>query len=271
MEEPQRVFKIQYKVWWIIFFCTQIIILAMMIGSFSAISWVSSDNRAKIRNPGWNDQDNNIYDGGSFVGKLYSCKESCDETYSVLREKWCDFYDDIKDGDYDKNSINLYQSVCLMYQNLNLGMGFFSFFESFAMFSLICWCLGLVWFIYSRRHIWFAHYCSICTCLCHYSAFFAYTLIIGISFQGDCYRFPDDGRMPALCAESGPGIMLFLAMIIPVFVLFFGFLSYQIHYAPRIQPYDSFPEGHNSPVDIMPTNEIKENREFYYNSPGPLN
>lgn len=221
MGEYYEFLKMRYKIWWIIFFCLQGSIIILMASTFGAETWVSTENDAKIANPKWFDSDNNIYKGDSFSGKFFTCTESCDKSYAKLYVKWCDYYNDLEDKNFSEFYTNPYRSVCYLYYYLYLGSLLFALVEIAAIFSIIIWASGMICYINKINCIWLSYICSGFTWFFHYLALIGYGFVTRVNFSGDCKEFPDDGFSPKLCAGDGPGLMVFLAVIIPIVCVFF--------------------------------------------------
>lgn len=225
MSDHPKFLKVRYRVWWIVFFCIQAALLILMGATFGAGTWVYSEIDGVLYNFAWDDSSNNVFDGNNFEGDLYVCTEGCDTDYGKLAEEWCDYYDDLKDAaddlDIDDSTFDPYRTVCVMYFVLYLGMNIYVILESFAMISICVWALGMCCYWRKVNCLWLTYCCTGCMWALHYIALIGYMGITRSNFNGDCDSFPDDGVNPKLCAGSGPGLSLFILLIIPFISVFY--------------------------------------------------
>ena len=247
MSEYPNFLNIRFKVWWIIFFCIQAFIVLLMVASFGADSWVRTENDAVALNLAWDDSENNFYEGDSFVGRLFACKDSCDESYGRLTVEWCDYYHDIDDAFNSDYVSDPYRSVCLLFYSLYLGMGFFFIFEIAAITSVCFWASGMICYMKKVNCICLAYCCSGTTWALHYIAFLGYLGLTRTNFTGDCEDFPEDGTSPRLCAGDGPNMMLFLVIFIPFFCIFFCVVACNLQ---RKYGHGGFDKKPNQDVEI---------------------
>lgn len=225
MSHYPKFLHIRYRAWWIIFFCIQASLIILMCSTFGANTWVYSDNKAYYINPEWDDSSNNEYNGKKFEGDLFICKEGCDKDYGKLAQEWCDYYNDQKDifDDYniDDSAIDPLLSICLMYFTLYLGMNVYTGLETISMICICIWAIGMLCYCRKVNCLWLTYCCAGCMWVFHYLAFLVYLNITRSNFDGDCDSFPTNGERPKLCAGSGPGLSLFILLIIPFVTIFY--------------------------------------------------
>ena len=224
MSDHAKFLCLTYRVWWFVFLFLNSLLLALMIGSLGARKWVYTDGDFGAVNLEWKDEDNNVFNGKKFEGSLFGCTESCDESWGKLAEKWCDFYSDVKD---EADSNYLYaaiedstQSVCALYFVLFIGSAVYGAFEILALVGLVCWTVGM--FMYWAKVkccLVFSMVCSGCVWFGHYVAFIFFMVITRTNYLEVCDEWEDDGKNPQLCASDGPGLGLFIAIIIPIIVV----------------------------------------------------
>ena len=224
MSDHPKYLCFTFRVWWFIFLFLNCFLIALMIGSLGAGKWVYTDVKFGLVNPKWEDTDNNVFNGKEFEGNLFRCTESCDESWGKLAQEWCDYSTDVKD-EADSNYIyaaleDPVQSVCALYFVLFAGSAIYGAFEILALICLTCWIIGM--FMYWAKVkccLVFSMVCSGCVWFGHYVAFIAFMTFTRTNYMGICDEWEDDGVNPQLCASDGPGLALFIAIIIPIIVV----------------------------------------------------
>ena len=210
-----------------------------MIGSLATPRWVYTDNDAAVINLAWGDEDNNIYEGDEFEGGLFGCQESCDESWGKLAEEWCDYWDDLDDIDnpneFEKTQRDRVQSICYLYFALWMGMNVYSSLEIISMICVSIWaCSMLLYYKKIKFCLGFSFCCSGCVWTLHYLALIFFMVFTKSNYYGDCEDF-DEETNPHLCATDGPGLALFIAIILPFIVVTYCIVGCNLknHHGPE--------------------------------------
>lgn len=239
MSDYSKFLKIPFRVWWIIFLVSQIFLIALMIGSLATPRWVYSDNDGAVVNLAWSDEDNFIYEGDEFEGGLYACTESCDKDWGKLAEEWCDYWNDLDDIDepnyFEEAQRKNVQSICYLYFALYIGMSVYSSFEIISIICISVWACSM--FLYCKKIkfcLVLSFCCSGCVWSLHYLGFIFYMIFTKSNFYGDCDEF-DTETNPTLCATDGPGLALFIAIILPLIVVAYCIVGCNLknHHGPE--------------------------------------
>ena len=242
-----------------------------MSASFIFEPWVYTDNDEVLVNYNWSDEDNNEYNGSEFVGNLFVCKESCDSWYRRLSNKWCDFYEDLKDfankNDLDTSLADPWKSVCKMYSSLYLGTLAYIILEGFGMLCLIFWTCFTVIYIKKQRCLCVGFVFAALTWVFHCVAFLAYVGVTTTKYDGKCDEFPDDGSNPVLCAGAALAYVLAVALFISIFVVFYMVTACVLNRKNKLKKEKKVEDKLNVSVEEVINNENDKNKVKHETEP----
>lgn len=217
------VYGLSKKTWWSIFLSINFFSFVLMAGTLASKSWVyTTMNMGLTIYSEYDDWDNNLIDFGIFEGNLYRCTFSCTETYKKLKKEYC--------GAAKNFVLNYpeYYFVCPMFKNLHKGMKSYLVCEGFAMFCIFL--LGIFLILTRKRwnlvmRIIVFSLLGLAT-VSHYTGFISWMSTTNTNFNRDCSDNPSKGYFDlSLCAGDGPALSLFVAIFLPVFFVFFCFIS----------------------------------------------
>jgi hypothetical protein len=211
----------------------------MMLGTLGSQTWVYTRSNTYASNED-SDAYNAIVYFSSFEGNLYSCLKSCDKSYKYLRDEWCDFEDEFDSLEeyIDVQSYATYtfgyeaKTLCSTFKSLYTSMIFYLVIESFSICLMIAWLLCII--ISTRIKSAFMIFISIIlsflsSCL-HIGVFIAYMVITRTNFNLNCKYFPfHSGNQMNLCAGDGPGLALFISILLPIVTFSFAGVSLTFH------------------------------------------
>lgn len=227
-----KVFNFYMKRWILVFSFIQFVLLAFMIGSLTTPKWVETDFDVMI---GYS---KNFYDDWStfrsskFEGGIATCykgyKLGGDEdkvAYGELERDICDIEDDIDDdfidsNEYEIDSTDNVKSICKMFQGLSAGAVIKVVFDIACMIALLFWFVGMMCMLGRVNCFCMTYVCSVCTFCLFYIGSILWFVVTGATF-GSCSEKPHNGDHPKICATHGPGLMIFVMIIIlPIIILY---------------------------------------------------
>ncbi|CAG9330626.1 unnamed protein product [Blepharisma stoltei] len=195
--EIPKIFRLDYRIWWIIFFVSQILIFALMLGSIFTTKWVQLDP--------------SIIKGGLLYQKEF--------VGATVNKYYWDVYDKECEG-YHKFSL------CKLVKDLGVAGRCFAAFEWIGFFFLLVWIGYFVNFVMkcgNFRCFWpHRPYCeAITVVVCHYLATIVWLANSHAEFKSDCKWDGNKRDIPTICAEDGPNTALFLMIFLPIVVTVF--------------------------------------------------
>ena len=222
--------KLSFRIWWLIFIIIYLCLLILMGITFACPTWVYTDNTGYFINSELkedHDENNYVYDGSKFQGSLTFCIQSCEQSYFWLANKWCDEYKDIdeKFKDSESTTSDPYLSICSMFYTLFIGSAFYIAFEVVAMIAISVLICTMICYWKKINCIWLTFCCSGSFWVFHSLALILFMGFSHSNYSNNCKEFPDDGERPNLCAGSGPGLSLFIMIVMPIIVILFCMVS----------------------------------------------
>ena len=225
LNKDALVWKFPIKIWWYIYFGLQLFLIAFMIGSLATPRWVHTSSKFVISKGLCNNDPrtyNQGFDGSSFQGSLAQCTQGYCSDYRTETSDWCNIYNDINTGKtVSYCSLDQVNSMCKLFTGLSAASGVFVLFEVIALIAIIVWGSAMLCSYRSMTCYCCVHCCSICTFIAHYIAILGWIGISGSTFSSSCDTFPSNGSMPPICTNDGPGLGLFILIVIPFIVVSF--------------------------------------------------
>jgi hypothetical protein len=204
--------KFALKIWFGLFFLLQLVLLAFIIGSLAAPSWVYSNFSTSIAPQDTYNGKSNTFDGSSFRGSLFMCKNGCSNNYRSESSDWCDDYN--HNTFTDSTSKNQADSVCKLFTRLSGSGGIYIVASFVSLIGILSWFCTMLCLSRKTNCFCLTFCCSGCSCVAYYVGFLAWFGISQASFSS-CSDFPSDGSAPIVCADAGPGLGVFLMIVFP--------------------------------------------------------
>jgi hypothetical protein len=190
-----KVGKFSVKTWWIIFLCLQVSLLALMITTCAVYPWVTSN-----------------WTRTSFRGDLSWCRKGCYSSYANYKSVFC------QDAPYSF-LVNVYSSYCKLFKSLYTGLIIFVLFEILSMIGIVLWAIFMLISVKRIKFLKATYFCSGSAFFCHLIAIFGWLGVTRPDFGGECYYFPSDGSLPAICGSAGPILGIIVLCIMPIVVI----------------------------------------------------
>ena len=232
-----KVGPLRLKIWWFIFLAIQVFFLAIMIGTFGTQFWThSSISNSYISMADFEGYysgtltHTNYFDGSTFSGSLIKCENGCGDNYRNAKSDWCDVYDNLKEQENpcvtNCQQQNESKTLCDTFNALSMGTGVFFVFEVASMIGIVVWSGVMFCFLRKIQQCFCCTYCcSVFSCITHYIAIISWIMVSGSMFKNDCSTFPSDGSKIHLCNNDGPGLGLFLMIVLPMAVVFYHVIA----------------------------------------------
>jgi Ring finger domain len=224
---PQiKVGKCSVKIWWIIFLCLQLFLLALMITTCAVSPWVTSKFDLYIT----------YFNGAIFKGDISGCVAGCDCGYSDCESNWCEL------PPYGQEYT--FESLCLLFKSLQKASTAFVVCEIFSMIGILMWTIGMARFL--LKYISGTYCCPVCAFIFHLIGILVWIQITQASFSGSCGIFPRDGKYPIVCASAGPILGVFVLCIMPIIVVLYLVVTRKAYNKERLE----HPQRHEIDIQI---------------------
>jgi hypothetical protein len=212
-ESNLKIGRLSYKIYWTIFWCIQVSVIALMIGTLGAKEWGYTKNLLFGINPTTSNIGSILFNGYSFTGSFSSCTNGCSGNYGQLAMDWCNYY-----NNYSGKTA---ESICILFLTLYYGSVIFGILEVLAMICIIVWGLVMLCFWRPNKCFHLTFCCSVCACISHYLGFIIWMGITASNFNSNCGNSPVNGSQFNVCATQGPSLGLFVTIILPIIVAFY--------------------------------------------------
>lgn len=227
MASYPKYLKLSFRIWWILFFLMQGLLLAMMCSTLGSEKWVYSDSSLYVVDVNQTrlSESEHYFDGSSFKGSLFKCHEGCSDKYDDEKEYWCDLYDEYDKKNLSGKILNTYSSTCRQFTYLSFGSGVYIITEVLSIIGLVAWALVLLCYRFKINCLSMSYCCSGCVWTGHYVAFLVFVDSSNIKFNKNCSTTPTSGERPALCSDDGLNLAFFLLLYIPILTVLYCFVA----------------------------------------------
>ena len=207
-----------------------------MIVSLSIFNWVKTDFDTSFVYLTNEDKERAYFEASSFEGKFVYCEGGCgvsksDSGYALMVTNICEFYDDYKEipisnfyTDWDP-----VKSICEMFKHLLVAAQFKLLLDVISFFFIVSWFISMLCMIRRKSCKNCCYYYTFLSSLCSCLTFFAGSIIwfaFSTATFNDCSDKPKDGKVPNICATTGPILMILKMILFSILVLCYFFVVY---------------------------------------------